>query len=191
VTSKAEIRAGTTPGSTRREPDTVTSRRSRICHELTTRSIASQEELRSVLASEGFTVSQGTLSRDLVAVGAVREVMGDGQVRYVLRRGPALSTLPRKDGLARVSGHVLISAEAAGNIAVLRTPPGAAHYLADSLDRSEVGDVLGTVAGDDTLLVVARSARAARGLCRELLDLAARGRTSSQSPPDERTGVGP
>jgi len=176
--------------SVRKVPATVASRRARILDALGTQSISSQEQLRDFLAGEGIAVSQGTLSRDLVALGAVRQVLPDGQVRYGLRTGRAVASLPRPDGLARVATDVLVSAEAAGNIAVLRTPPGAAHYLADSLDRSDAGDVVGhivgTVAGDDTVLVVLRTQREARQLCEMLGDLAARGRITGGQDPGRR-----
>lgn len=175
----------------RRAPDSVASRRARISEILQRGEVTSQEQLRELLAAEGIVVSQGTLSRDLDAVGAVRHVNGDGQVRYALRSEQVLSALPRDEALARVAADLLISAEAAGNIAVLRTPPGGAQYLAGSLDRSGLEQVVGSVAGDDTVLVVARTLRAAQELCAVLLDLASRGASRSvrASAPDSGTGA--
>lgn len=175
----------------RRIPDSVTSRRARVSEVLQQGEVTSQEQLRELLAAEGIVVSQGTLSRDLDAVGAVRHAHGNGPARYVLGSEQVLATLPRDEALARVIADLLVSAEAAGNIAVLRTPPGGAQYLAGSLDRSGLEQVVGSVAGDDTVLVVARTLRAAQELCADLVDLASRGasRPVRGSGPDAGTGA--
>jgi transcriptional regulator of arginine metabolism len=174
-----------------RAADTVASRRARIGEALRTLEISSQEQLRTLLAAEGIEVSQGTLSRDLLALGAVRQLLADGGVRYGLRSSPVLASLPRQDALARVVSDVLVSAEAAGNIAVLRTPPGAAQYLADTVDRSGVSEVVGTVAGDDTVIVVARTLRDAQQLCDALLNLAGGSRSRSPRSPAKKAGARP
>ena len=82
------------------------------------------------------------------------------------------------DSVGKIVAEVLIGAEAAQNIAVLRTPPGAAHYLAGTLDRSGASDIVGTLAGDDTVLVVMRTTEAALDLCALLLRLAERSGTA-------------
>ena len=174
-----------------RAADTVASRRARIGEALRTLEISSQEQLRTLLAAEGIEVSQGTLSRDLLALGAVRQLLADGGVRYGLRSSPVLASLPRQDALARVVSDVLVSAEAAGNIAVLRTPPGAAQYLAETVDRSGVSEVVGTVAGDDTVIVVARTLRDAQQLCDALLNLAGGSRSRSPRSPAKKAGARP
>jgi len=191
ATEKGTARRSAAARSAARGGDagTVASRRARIIEILSSATIDSQQMLRDLLLHEGIAVSQGTLSRDLVAVGAVRQVLADGQARYAVRTGQAVAPLPRQDALGRVAADVLIAAEPAGNIAVLRTPPGAAHYLADSLDRSHLGEVVGTVAGDDTLMVVARSPRAARRLCEQLLELAGRGKRGGRGNPPQQAGA--
>ena len=175
----------------RRVPDSVASRRARVAEILQLERVASQEQLREILGDEGIAVSQGTLSRDLDAVGAVRQVDSDGRTRYQLRSAPADWRIPRQDALARVAADLLVSAEAAGNIAVLRTPPGGAQYLAGSLDRSGLEQVVGSVAGDDTVIVVARTLRSAQELCEVLLALASRtsGRSARGSVADAGTGA--
>lgn len=180
-----------TSSSRNRTADTVASRRARIGEALRTLEISSQEQLRTLLAAEGIEVSQGTLSRDLLALGAVRQLLADGGVRYGLRSSPVLASLPRQDALARVVSDVLVSAEAAGNIAVLRTPPGAAQYLAETVDRSGVSEVVGTVAGDDTVIVVARTLRDAQQLCDVLLNLAGGSRSRSPRSPAKKAGARP
>ena len=81
---------------------------------------------------------------------------------------------PSGEGVARLAAELLLSAEPAMNMAVLRTPPGGAMYLAGSIDRSGADGVLGTVAGDDTVFVVTRTPADAASLCRRLLQLADR-----------------
>ena len=79
--------------------------------------------------------------------------------------------------LARLAGELLVRAEPAGNIAVLHTPPGAAQFLAGHLDRSTGFDTVGTVAGDDTIIIVMRTPKDAEDLCRALLRMAEQRRT--------------
>ena len=89
--------------------------------------------------------------------------------------------------LARLLGELLVSADASGNLAVLRTPPGAAHYLASALDRAALHDVVGTIAGDDTLLVVAREPRTGAELVDRLQSL--RTDEAAMPPPFARTAL--
>src|SRR3954453_78508 len=144
-----------TPGPGR----TRAGRQARIVELITQRAVHSQSELLALLEAEGIGTTQATLSRDLDELGAVKLRGADG--------GTPVSVIP-DDGspvrgveggtarLARLLGELLVSADSSGNLAVLRTPPGAAHYLASALDRAALHVVVGTIAGDDTLLVVAR-----------------------------------
>lgn len=158
-------------------PTSMAARRARIAEIISTSSIASQDDLRRLLRTEGIEVTQATVSRDLEALGAVKRHEGDGHIRYEILRPTVsrLSTSTGADALARIAADVLLDAEAALNIAVLHTPPGAAHYLAGFLDRTNVEDLVGTVAGDDTVIVVMRSIDAASDLCERLLLLAGGG----------------
>jgi transcriptional regulator of arginine metabolism len=128
---------------------------------LTAQPIRSQTELGRRLAAEGFEVTQATLSRDLEEIGAVKvRRNGVGTVYAVPAEapGPVLRALvDEPDGrISRLAADLLVSVEASANLAVARTPPGGAHLLASAIDRAELPDVLGTVAGDDTVLVVTR-----------------------------------
>ena len=120
--------------------------------------VASQSDLLDFLARDGISVTQATLSRDLLELGAVKVRKGRGQVYAVPAQGGDQALRPGsvEDGtrLARLCEELLVSARATGNQAVLRTPPGAAQYLASAIDRSDNPDVLGTIAGDDTILVI-------------------------------------
>jgi len=123
---------------------------------------ASQRELVETLARRGIKVDQSTVSRDLREMGVVR--LPDG--RYAL---PQQAVTPVGEGeLERGLREYALSAEASGNLVVLRTPPGNAHALAVILDRSRLRQVAGTVAGDDTILVVVREGFAAKALAEEL-----------------------
>lgn len=155
-------------------PLSMVARRARIAELLAELPIASQHDLRGRLLAEGINVTQATVSRDLEAIGAVKRLGTDGAVQYEIVQ-PTVSRLSPSNGtdaLARIASDVLLDAEAALNIAVLHTPPGAAHYLAGFLDRTNVTDLVGTVAGDDTVIVVMRSVEAAGDLCERLLALA-------------------
>ncbi len=160
----------TSPGS----PRTATARRARVAAIIASTQVGSQEELGQLLAAEGIHVTQATLSRDLVAIGATKALDDLGHAFYAVDES-ADTSLPMPGGdaaLARVATELLVRAEAAGNIAVLHTPPGAAQFFAGHLDRSTAFDTVGTVAGDDTVIIVMRTPRQATELCTTLLRMA-------------------
>jgi transcriptional regulator of arginine metabolism len=162
--------------------------------------VRSQEELAERLSQRGVRVTQATLSRDLEELGAVRLRAADGGLVYALpvqAGGPGslpgglVYALPGGLGeapaasagdqpaepsgrLARVAAELLVSAEASANLVVLRTPAGAAQFLASVLDHSAWPSILGTVAGDDTVLIIARDPAGGADLARALLRLADR-----------------
>ncbi len=138
---------------------TRVARHARIVTLLASRSVRSQGELASLLASEGIEVTQATLSRDLEELGAVKLRGADGGVgAYIVPEdgSPVRGVFGGTDRLSRLLGDLLVGTDATGNLAVLRTPPGAAHYLASAIDRAALPDVVGTIAGDDTIFVAAR-----------------------------------
>jgi len=155
-------------------PPTRAARLSRIVEMVRTVRVHSQSELCGLLADSGFEVTQATLSRDLEELGAIKVRGVDG--------GPATYVIPEDgaprpmeggtDRLARLLGELLLSHNASGNLAVLRTPPGAAQFLASAIDRASLTDVIGTIAGDDTILVVAREGLTGADVGRRLADLA-------------------
>ena len=143
----------TTPETTR------AGRQDRIVAILSSASISSQSELAARLADGGIDVTQATLSRDLEELGAVKLRGADGGVGvYIVPEdgSPVRGVSGGTDRMSRLLGELLVSTDASGNLALLRTPPGAAHYLASAIDRAALPEVVGTVAGDDTILVVAR-----------------------------------
>ena len=141
-------------------PATKAARQARVATLLERSQVRSQAELASLLAHDGVYVTQATLSRDLEDLGAEKIRLGDGAPAYAV---PATGSRPRPflasdpdARLARLLEELLVSAEAPGQLVVLRTPPGGAHLLASALDRTPPPDVMGTVAGDDTVLVICR-----------------------------------
>lgn len=157
-----------------RAPQTKAARQARIEDLLRGAQIRSQSELAERLASEGFGVTQGTLSRDLVDVGAIRVRTRDGDLVYALGGEEPSAGSHRLTKLAQVCGEILVSAEASANLVIVKTPPGAAQYLASALDKSGLTDVLGTIAGDDTILLVSRDPDGGRALAARLLGLSER-----------------
>ena len=134
-------------------------RQSRIVALLSSNPVRSQTELAALLAEEGIDVTQATLSRDLEELGAVKLRGADGGTGvYVVPEdgSPVKGVSGGTERLSRLLGELLVSTDASANLAVLRTPPGAAQYLASAIDRAALPYVVGTIAGDDTLLVVAR-----------------------------------
>ncbi len=136
------------------------------------RRFASQEELAGALARAGFEVTQGTLSRDLRSLGVGKRPGPDGRAVYELP-GPAQETLDRERQLIDLKAFVN-EIRVAQNLMVVRTPPGHAHGVGRAIDLADYEGVVGTVAGDDTILVVAEDGASARRLKRHLDALAAR-----------------
>lgn len=132
--------------------------------------VHSQSDLVELLAEEGIEVTQATASRDLDDVGAVRGKDASGIMRYQFLDS-SVEPLAR---MARVSDQLLLSITASGNIVVIKTPPGGAQLLASALDRasesSELSSAIGTIAGDDTVLVISRNASGGKLLAAELRD---------------------
>ncbi|MGI8695767.1 MAG: arginine repressor [Mycobacteriales bacterium] len=156
---------------------TKAARHARVVELIGATPVRSQGELARLLAADGVAVTQATLSRDLDELGAVKLRAPDGGApAYVVPEdGAPLTRRRRADPgpalLARRLGELLVSADASGNLVVLRTPPGAAHFLASALDRAGLDDVLGSVAGDDTVMVIARDLAGGGALAAMLLDL--------------------
>ena len=130
------------------------------------RRFSSQEDLARALAQAGVSVTQATLSRDLRSLGAGKRPGPDGRTVYVLP-GPAAEALDRQRQLLDLRAFVN-EVRMAQNLAVVRTPPGHANGVARAIDLEEFDGIIGSVAGDDTVLVVMRDAAGARRLKRHL-----------------------
>jgi transcriptional regulator of arginine metabolism len=159
-------------------PVTKGARQQRIIDLLAHHQVRSQSELVELLAASGIGVTQATLSRDLVELDAVKIRTASGALVYAVpaEGGDRTPVSPRESTasgarLARLAGELLVSADSSANLVVLRTPPGAAQLLASAVDKTGLADVLGTIAGDDTVLVIGRDPDG-DALARRLLDLA-------------------
>jgi transcriptional regulator of arginine metabolism len=173
-------------------PLTKTARQARIAAILARERVRSQEELAELLERYASVhVTQATLSRDLDELGVVRLRAAGGGLVYALpeepggpgsRPGATLPppetppATPQSERLARYLGELLTSAEASANMVVLRTPAGAAQFLASIIDHAALPSVLGTVAGDDTVLIISRDPSGGDALAAEFLRLAERRR---------------
>jgi transcriptional regulator of arginine metabolism len=154
------VTAPVTPpdGAVAAAPSTKPARQARIVEILESRPVVSQTELGRLLAASGLAVTQATVSRDLEELGAVKVRTPAGMVYTVpAENAPRGGTPQAVDArLGRLLEELLVSAEATGDDVVLRTPPGGAHLLASALDRAGLPEVAGTVAGDDTVMLVTR-----------------------------------
>ena len=163
-------------------PNTKAARHRRIVEVLNRNPVRSQAVLADLLDADGLAVTQATLSRDLDELGAVKLRGEDGHLVYALP-GEGGDPTPRTtpdDGaearLGRLAEELVVSVEHSANVVVLRTPPGAAQFLASAIDHTALPEVIGTVAGDDTVLLVTRDPLGGAETARRLLHLA-------ESPP--------
>src|SRR3954468_3337030 len=144
-----------------------TQRQHRVARLLELHPVTSQGQLVELLAAEGVVATQATVSRDLEELGAIKVRAGGGESVYAIPDLPKDQVAP-EDHLKRVMGDWVVEVAFSGNIVVLRTPPGSAHVVASALDRAGLPDIVGTVAGDDTVLSVvgerATSAKVAKRL---------------------------
>jgi len=157
---------------------TRAARHQRIAELLERHAVGSQGHLLDLLSEDGITVTQATLSRDLVDLDAVKVRRGRQLVYAVPGQGGDATPRPAQDAgavsarLARLCEELLVSARYVGNQVVLRTPPGAAQFLASAIDRSDASDILGTIAGDDTILVITTDPDGGEATAQRLLALA-------------------
>jgi transcriptional regulator of arginine metabolism len=166
-------------GGSQAVPQTRTARHRRIVDILGRQPVRSQSQLARLLADDGLSVTQATLSRDLDELGAVKIRTNDGELIYAVPseggyRTPQapLGESVKEERMQRLAAELLISAEASANLVVVRTPPGAAQFFASSIDQAEVYDILGTIAGDDTVVLISRDPSGGQLLADHLLRLA-------------------
>jgi transcriptional regulator of arginine metabolism len=172
-----------------RAPLTKTARHAKIITLLEQHEVRSQNELAELLADDGVQVNQGTLSRDLVEIGALRVRSSTGHLIYAVPgeggdRTPHVGEFANFElRLARLCAEVLVSAEASANLVVLRTPPGAAQYFASAIDRVGWESILGTIAGDDTILLITRSPSGGGDIAEQFLIMSRTGKPANGSAP--------
>jgi transcriptional regulator of arginine metabolism len=148
-----------------------TQRQHRVSQILEKEAVTSQAELVRLLALQGVEATQVTASRDLEELGAVKVRRRGGTLVYALPEDNGDRLAP--DGhLRRVLGEWLADVSSSANLVVVRTPPGCAHVVASALDRAGWPEVIGTVAGDDTVLVIAAEQVKGATLARKLARMA-------------------
>ncbi len=148
-----------------------TQRQHRVEKLLAQHPVSSQAHLVELLAQEGVAATQATVSRDLDDLGAIKVRGPGGESIYAIPEMPWDRKVP-DDHLRRMFSEWVHEVSASANIVVLRTPPGSAHVVASALDRTGLTEVLGTVAGDDTLIVVVSEDSSGAELARKLAELA-------------------
>ena len=160
-------------GPSLQRPATRAARLSAIEQALATHIITSQSQLSKILIDEGIAVTQATLSRDLDEIHATKTRLADGTVAYALGRQPEESASANPDAkteqqMNRVLSGLVTSVAAARNLVVVHTPSGAAQYVASVIDKQPIDGVLGTIAGDDTVMCVARDNEQAQNVAERL-----------------------
>jgi transcriptional regulator of arginine metabolism len=148
-----------------------TQRQHRVAKILENHPVTSQAQLVELLAADGVVATQATVSRDLDDLGAIKVRIGGGEPIYALPELPKDRIAP-EEHLRRVLGDWVVEVAHSANLVVVRTPPGSAHVVASALDRAGLIDIIGTVAGDDTIMVVTAERVGGAKVARKLSQLA-------------------
>jgi transcriptional regulator of arginine metabolism len=146
-------------------------RQHRVARLLAEHDVTSQTQLVDLLAADGVAATQATVSRDLDDLGAIKVRASGGDTVYAIPELPTEQRAP-EDHLRRVFSEWVVEVASSGNLVVLRTPPGSAHVVGSALDRSGWTGVLGTVAGDDTLIVVVAEQVGGKAVAAQLSEMA-------------------
>jgi transcriptional regulator of arginine metabolism len=146
-------------------------RQHRVARLLAEQAVTSQGQLVELLAADGVSATQATVSRDLEDMGAIKVRVAGGETVYAVPELPSDQRAPESH-LRRVFSEWVVQVAHSANLVVLRTPPGSAHVVASALDRSGWDDILGTVAGDDTLVVIVAEGISGEDMAARLSELA-------------------
>ena len=156
-------------------PATRTARLSAIEQALLTRIVTSQSQLSQILADQGIEVTQATLSRDLDEIHATKTRLADGTVAYAVgKQNIDEHPVSNPDAKTEQQISLVTSVAAARNLVVVHTPSGAAQYVASVIDKQPIEGVLGTIAGDDTVMVICSEDDVAKRRAQWLLDVASK-----------------
>jgi transcriptional regulator of arginine metabolism len=150
---------------------TKAQRQHQIVQILERESVATGAQLVTLLDQRGLHATQATVTRDLQEMGVVKSRDDNGVRRLTLPSTPSLGPAPL-DHLRRMMGEWAIAIDHAGHLVVVRTPPGCAHVVASAIDRSTLSGILGTVAGDDTILIIASEQLGGASLAKRLREIA-------------------
>lgn len=146
-------------------------RQYRIAEYLQQEAITSQAAIVELLTADGIEATQATVSRDLDEMGALKGRLPGGEVAYVVPAQPQDQVAPAEH-LRRVCREWVAAIDSSHNIVVVRTPPGSAHMVGSAIDRAGWTDIIGTVAGDDTVMVIAAEGVAGSDVAEDLRQLA-------------------
>src|SRR5436190_16422316 len=146
-------------------------RQHRIAGLLAGNAVTSQGQLVQLLTKDGVVATQATVSRDLDELGAIKVRAAGGDSVYAIPDLPKEQRTP-EDHLRRVLGDWVVEVAHSHNLVVLRTPPGSAHVVASAIDRAGLPSIVGTVAGDDTIMVVVAERSSGAKVAREIAQLA-------------------
>lgn len=144
---------------------TKADRHRKILELINTKNVSTQTDLTNLLIAEGFDVTQATTSRDLQELKVLKVLLNDGTYKYTVSKEPDSDTNTK---LRKVLGECLISADYAINIVVLKTITGAAQAVAFAMESLVTEDIVGSIAGDDTIMIVVRSEKNAKMLSQKL-----------------------
>lgn len=161
----------TAPRNARSARLTKPQRQHRVQRLLEEHAVSTQEQLVELLAVDGVVATQATVSRDLEDLGAIKVRVPGGETVYAVPAMPKDAVAP-EEHLRRVCSEWVVEVSHSHNLVVLRTPPGSAHVVGSALDRAGLADVLGTVAGDDTLLLVVSESSTGQAVAHRISDLA-------------------
>ncbi len=161
-------------------PATRAARLSAIEQALLTRVVTSQSQLSQILSDQGIEVTQATLSRDLDEIHATKTRLSDGTVAYAIGvqhpdESSATPDAKTEQQISRVLSGLVTSVASARNLVVVHTPSGAAQYVASVVDKQPIEGVLGTIAGDDTVMVICTDDDVAKLRAQWLLDVVSKG----------------
>ncbi|MGN1112486.1 MAG: arginine repressor [Acutalibacteraceae bacterium] len=147
-------------------------RHARIIDIIAEQPIETQDELLTILKSEGYKATQATISRDIKDLRLVKTLGSDGKYRYVTAE---LNTTNLQSGFSSLFGTAVVSIDRAENLVVIKTLSGMAQAICASLDSINYSSVVGTIAGDDTIFIACRSKELAAELADELKKLIKQG----------------
>ncbi len=147
-------------------------RHARILDIIAEKPIETQDELLTILKSEGYKATQATISRDIKDLRLVKTLGSDGKYRYVTAE---INTTNLQSGFSSLFGTAVVSIDRAENIVVIKTLSGMAQAICASLDSINYNSVVGTIAGDDTIFIACRSKELASGFSDELKKLIKQG----------------
>ena len=144
-------------------------RQAKIMEIITTRNVETQEQLLAALQAEGFNSTQATISRDIKELRIVKELSNLGTYRYATSVGEIGNSFTAR--LNKIFRECVISYDYAQNIIVIRTLPGLASAAGSAVDAMNLSTVVGSISGDDTVMIVMRDTNAAAAFCGEIKNL--------------------